>query len=238
MMKKYMPKLMVMVCIVLAVAGLTGCGEYKKNIPGAWSYDVSYEQYAADVAGQWLSDALLSEHVDVDDYMTQIFVTVVLTTDEEGNWEQHVDEGSYNAACQNAVAGFKQAFMELLLIRAVNEGNIIHENVSGVTHEENLAQAEELFNRAMQMSFEDYIASNCSPLMPSYEEVNNIYSCAGTYKIDSKGIYRNVSLLGGNETSVSLQEDYLLNEDVLIFTKCVSEQNVGIEYPVSYIRVK
>ena len=167
--------------IILPLLTLVAFLLYEKYFPpvilpvGTWTRttDMTYETDEA--IRSWLSDAAYGLDYTYPEDGEPVTLTIVLTVDPEGNYEQHLDPDSYEPAYAAAYANMESALKSLINLRFAAIGMT---DEDGISDEE----AEALMQDAVGMGTAEYLKMVAPDIMPSCDELAASFEQKGIYE--------------------------------------------------------
>ncbi len=171
----------------------------KRQIPtGTWSRTEDMTAVTDDAMYSWLSTGEHGIEDPYSDSYESVTLKLVLTVDQDGNYEQTVDKDSYDLAVQTAYNNMNKALMELISARFVSVGMA---DETGLSEEE----TEALIREAVGMSSEEYLKTVVPDIMPSYEDCVRTFEFTGT--CDDTELFDEGRLLIGDHVYERVPDD-------------------------------
>jgi len=164
------------IAIVLVIAVIVMCvfifgkkGNEKERFYGSYTYKNDVSSYVEDAMSSWMSTAILSEYVDMDECAAQVYVSINCEFKPDGTYMQYIDEAAYKECINEAYEAAGSMLINLFEIRLQSAG------IEGYSEEE----IADLFEDSFGITIEEYITSYIPDIMPSFEEMKEIvdYSC-------------------------------------------------------------
>jgi len=173
----------------------------KGQIKGKWVREVEITNSVKAAASEWLSTALMSEEVNIDEYIPDCRIEIVLSINDDGSWGETLDEESYNQCRKSAYDGLAQAFESLASKRLDAAGK-------------DVSDVDALISETINMTLDEYLRNYGPELLPAFETLNKEILSGGKYKVKGDTLYRSNDLitdaLDGEATT------YLCNSGALV----------------------
>ena len=210
-------KYMLIGVISLTAFIFAGCGRNPaKAFYGTFESTVDISGYVCERADEWMSTALMSELIDSDDIITDIRLSVTIKFNEDGTWSQTADESSYESAVADGYEKMEELVRQLLKLRLNGAGETGYDDDT----------LDELIEETLGMTLSEYVNEYVTDIIPSFEELSDIYNTEGRYEVTE-----NVLLRDG------IQEAYFAGDDTIVITAPVSGNAVWEnDYPMILIK--
>ena len=210
-------KYMLIGVITLTAFIFAGCGRNPaKAFYGTFESTVDISGYVCERADEWMSTALMSELIDSDDIITDIRLSVTIKFNEDGTWSQTADESSYESAVADGYEKMEELVRQLLKLRLNGAGETGYDDDT----------LDELIEETLGMTLSEYVNEYVTDIIPSFEELADIYNTEGRYEVTE-----NVLLRDG------IQEAYFAGDDTIVITAPVSGNAVWEnDYPMILIK--
>ena len=211
-------KYMLIGVMALAAFVFAGCGRNPaKAFYGTFGSTVDISEYVCERADEWMSTALMSELIDSDDIITDIRLSVIITFDEDGTWSQTIDESSYESAVTDGYEKMEVLVRELLKLRLKGAGETGYDNDDAL---------DDLIEETLGMTLSEYVSEYVTDIIPSLEELSDIYNTEGRYEVTENVLVRD-----------GIQEAYFAGEDTIVITAPVSGNAVWEnDYPMILVK--
>ena len=171
------PAIFLFVVIVLLLL-IIGFGAYyifhskEYLIKGTWIEEIDLTREVENSINGYLSEALFSDEISVNEYLEEIKLEAVLNVDEDNNYTLCITKDSYdkcvnqaNEALKKAVTGLIEKRMDMLSV-------------------ENEEETDKLVEEAIGMKLEDYLSLYGPVLLEDYDTYKSRYERHGKYVFD------------------------------------------------------
>ena len=178
--------------------------ETMRAIRGNWYRKVDLTDDSVDAAQEWIKEALMSDSVDVSEFLAELELPVYLTF-AEGEWQQEVREDDYLVLEEKSLSGMTESFRSLIETRLERAG-IENFDIDG------------LMEKAVGMDLKTYLSEYGPDLLPEYEELSSDFNAQGSYVVKDELLYRGESgtseeeLLSGSGTPVLVGEQLVISD--------------------------
>ena len=187
--------LMILILTAVGVVLYLRVPKPRKLLLGSWRTQIDQTQETIANAQEWLNEAALGYRIHLADEIRSIPICIDLTLHPNGSYESAVNREIYQTNEEAANEALSVAILRLLSLRAEAVGK------EPLTEQD----ARSLFERAMELTPEEYLQIYGPRLLPDIEELSAQYARKGKFTLEDPDIV----------WDSERRQHYLVNEELL-----------------------